>query len=223
MREITAPLHPSPAVTRIRAGEYTQLERDAVLWIVAPGVHHSESVVVADNSGAGAWRVGSRGVSKRKTVTTLKKAEDETFVSGLSKAQLRSLDALGQTAEFQDDELILLAGERSTTFYLLLSGSASVEVATDFCTICVQALGPGDAFGWSALLDRHATLFQVRARERCSALGLDGAAVTLLCQKDPKLGLKLLQGALRTAAGRVEGLESRLADFCGLSRAAKTA
>jgi len=139
----------------------------------------------------------------------------------LTKAQLRALDALGKTAKFEDDELILIAAEKSKTFYLLLSGSASVEVATDFCAICVQALGPGDAFGWSSLLDHHETLFQVRARERCSALCLDGAAVTGLCQKDPKLGVKLLQGALRTAAGRVRGLEVRLAEFCGLSRVGK--
>ena len=141
----------------------------------------------------------------------------QKFISGLTKAQLRALNALGKTAEFEDDELILIAGERSTTFYLLLSGSASVEMATDFCAISVQALGPGDAFGWSSRLDHHETLFQVRTRERCSALCLDGAAVTELCRQDPKLGLKLLQGALSTAAGRVQGLEKRLAEFCGLS------
>lgn len=151
----------------------------------------------------------------------MKRPRGPKFVSGLSKAQIRALDALGKTAKFEDDDLILIAGERSKTFYLLLSGSACVEVATDFCAISVQALVPGDAFGWSSLLDHHTTLFQVRARERCSTLCLDGAAVTSLCQKDPELGVKLLQGALRTAAGRVEGLELRLAEFCGLSGVGK--
>lgn len=143
------------------------------------------------------------------------------FVSGLTKTQLRELEAMGKTAYFEDNELILIAGEESRAFYLLLSGSASVEVATDFCTLFVQALRPGDAFGWSSLLDHHETLFQVRARERCSALCLDSAAVTALCDRDPKLGMKLLQGALRTAARRVEGLEVRLAEFCGLTPVGK--
>ena len=143
------------------------------------------------------------------------------FISGLTQTQLRALEALGQTSGFDDDELIIVAGERSKKFYLLLSGSACVEVATDFCGISVQILKHGDAFGWSALLDDHDTLFQVRARERCSTLCLDGAAVTDLCEKDPELGVKLLQGALQTAAGRVRGLERRLAEFCGLSPAVK--
>ena len=56
-----------------------------------------------------------------------------------------------------------------------------------------------------------------RRTKRRSAWCLDGVAVTRLCRKDPKLGLKLLQGALSTAAGRVQGLEERLAEFCGLS------
>ena len=159
--------------------------------------------------------------SAQAVITLQRRPRYEKVTSGLTKAQLRALDAQGETAKFEHDELILIAGERSKTFYLLLSGSASVEVATDFCAISVQALGPGDAFGWSSLLDHHETLFQVRARERCSVLCLDGAAVTKLCRQDPKLGLKLLQGALSTAAGRVQGLEARLAEFCGLSRAGK--
>jgi CRP-like cAMP-binding protein len=147
--------------------------------------------------------------------------QGDSFVSGLTEEQLRALDSLGRQASFEENELILLAGERSRSFYLLLSGSASVEVATDFCTICIQALAPGDAFGWSSLLDDHDTLFQVRARENCSVLCLEGVALTALCEENPALGVKLLQRVLHTVARRVHGLESRLAEFCGLSPGAR--
>ena len=55
----------------------------------------------------------------------------------------------------------LLSGERSKAFHVLMSGSASMEVTGDFCSVCIQALAPGDAFGWSSLLDYQDTLFQV--------------------------------------------------------------
>lgn len=142
----------------------------------------------------------------------------EHFVTGLTEQQLRILDSLGHETEFADNELIVNAGEESKRFYLLLSGSAAVEVANGFCTIFVQALEPGDAIGWSSLLHSHETLFQVRARERCKALCLEGAAIARLCHVDPQLGVTLLERALRTVAGRVRGLEERLSDFCGFKR-----
>ena len=53
--------------------------------------------------------------------------------------------------------------------------------------VCVQALAPGQVFGWSAVLDCQDTLFQVRARERTTALRLNGAALASLCRTDAVL------------------------------------
>jgi CRP-like cAMP-binding protein len=143
----------------------------------------------------------------------------ERFVKGLTEEQFLVLDSLGRQKRFEDNELMIVAGEESRMFYLLLSGSAAVEVATGFCTIFVQALEPGDAFGWSSLLGRRETVFQVRARECCTVLCLDGTAVSELCRANPSLGVTLLERTLRTVAGRVCGLEARLGDFCGVKRA----
>ncbi len=142
----------------------------------------------------------------------------ERFVTGLTKSQLQVLASLGHEREFEDNELIVAAAEESRLFYLLLTGSAAVEVASGFCTVFVQALEPGDGIGWSSLLQSHETLFQVRAREGCTALCIEGAAIMRLCHEDPQLGVTLLERALRTVAGRVCGLEARLGEFCGFKR-----
>ncbi len=47
-----------------------------------------------------------------------------------------------------------------------------VQLRTPAYVVAVQALGPGDVFGWSALLEEHDTLFEVRAREATTALRL---------------------------------------------------
>jgi CRP/FNR family transcriptional regulator, cyclic AMP receptor protein len=91
-----------------------------------------------------------------------------------------------------------------------------VEVRTRVCTVCIQALGPGEAFGWSSLLDQHDTLFQVRARERSSALRLDGASLAATCREDAEFAAELLRRTLKLVAGRVQATEARLGELCGV-------
>ena len=53
--------------------------------------------------------------------------------------------------------------------YPLISGSVAVELTSLQLTLTVQVLGPGQAFGWSGVLEDQHSFFQVRARERVSA------------------------------------------------------
>jgi CRP-like cAMP-binding protein len=138
------------------------------------------------------------------------------FTDGLTEAQLAALSAFASEAVFKENEVVLLKGERSTGFYLLMSGSVAVELRTPRCAVCVQALGPGQAFGWSALLEDQDTLFQVRSRELTTALRLDGAALKALCRADTALGVEILHRALTEVAGRVKATELRFAEMCGL-------
>ena len=142
--------------------------------------------------------------------------KEHRFTAGLSDSQLATLAALAREVSFEENARILVAGQRSEHFYLLLSGSVCVEARVRAFTVCVQALGPGDAFGWSSLLDHHDTLFQVRARERSTALCLDGADLAAAFQQDSVLAAEMLRRALKLVAGRVSATEARLAEFCGM-------
>jgi CRP-like cAMP-binding protein len=142
---------------------------------------------------------------------------DHAFTAGLSDVQLDGLAKLATEVTFEEDEVILVDGQRSTSFYLLLTGSVVVELsAPRRYAMCVQSLGPGKAFGWSALLDSQDTLFQVRARERTTALMIDGAALKQRCFDDPAMGTLLLHRLLGTVAGRVKATEMRFAEMCGV-------
>jgi CRP-like cAMP-binding protein len=149
-------------------------------------------------------------------MTVIDILKQHRFTAGLSDSQLATLSALAREVTFEENQRILAAGQQSEHFYLLLSGSVCVEASVRAFTVLVQALGPGDAFGWSALLDHHDTLFQVRAREHSTALCLNGADLTAAFQQDSGLAAALLRRALKLAAGRVEATEARLAEFCGL-------
>ena len=139
-----------------------------------------------------------------------------SFTRGLTEEQIECLADLAREVSFEENEAVLLDGQRSTCFYLLLSGSVVVELRTPSYVICVQSLNAGDVFGWSALLEDQDTLFQVRARENTRALEISGARLKMLCFQDPKLGVAVLHRVLRVVAGRVKASEARFAEMCGL-------
>jgi CRP-like cAMP-binding protein len=138
------------------------------------------------------------------------------FTHELGDSQIATLGSMATDVAFEEDEVILVDGERSRSFFLILTGSVSVELRTPSYAITVQALGPGQVFGWSALLEDHDTLFQVRAREHTTALRLDGAALKAACHRDTVLGMQVLQRALTVVAGRVRATEIRFAEMCGV-------
>ena len=138
------------------------------------------------------------------------------FTHGLTESQTRSLAEIAREVHFAEDDVVLVEGERSKSFYLLVSGSVAVELRTARYAICVQSLSDGHVFGWSSLLDRQDTLFQVRAREGTTVLQIDGARLKECCFRDPALGTELLHRLLQVVAGRVKATELRLAEMCGV-------
>lgn len=144
------------------------------------------------------------------------KLKAHAFTTGLSDSQVAKLAELAQEVSFREDEIILVAGEQSKHFYLLLEGSVCIEVGARSYVVWVQILNPGEAFGWSALLDHHDTLFQVRAREASRALCLDGERLSAALHADSELAAELFRRTLMLVAGRVQATEGRLAEMCGV-------
>jgi CRP-like cAMP-binding protein len=138
------------------------------------------------------------------------------FTTGLADGHIASLAAIARQVSFAENELILRTGQQSENFYLLLTGSVAVEARARAYTVCIQALVPGDAFGWSALLGHQDTIFQVRARENCTALCIAAPALISLFQQDSTLAAELLRRTLELLAGRVRATEARLGEFCGM-------
>ena len=138
------------------------------------------------------------------------------FTRDLSDSQIATLASIACPITFAEDELVLVDGQICRSLFLVLEGSVSVELHTQRFTVAVQALGPGQAFGWSSLLDDQDTLFQVRSREQTTALRLDGPALKEACQKDTGLGYEILHRALQLVAGRVQATEERFAEMCGV-------
>jgi uncharacterized protein (TIGR02284 family) len=149
-------------------------------------------------------------------VTLAKAVQGHPFLAGFRDEDLATVTSLAEPLAFCEDEIVLKAGERSQYIYLLLSGSVSVELPHRHYTVNIQALGSGDAFGWSALLPHQDTLFQVRTRERCAALRLDGGRLSAALRNDPKFAADMLWRTLVLVVGRMQATETRLGEMCGV-------
>jgi CRP-like cAMP-binding protein len=143
-------------------------------------------------------------------------APDHDFLSGLTHAQRSRILSLGEEVAIPEGEEILGNGQRSKFCYLVLKGSVAVALSTPRLTVSVQVVGPGELFGWSALLQGQDSLFQVRAREHTTALRIPGAALAEVCKADSTLGVELLQRFLKVVAERVRATEIVFAEWCGV-------
>lgn len=141
---------------------------------------------------------------------------NHAFTVGLADQHIALLASLATEVTFLENEIILVNGERSRYFYLVMSGSVTVELHTPTFTVVVLPVGRGQAFGWSSVLDRQDTVFQVRARERTTALRIAGTDLTQACRLDPEMGVEFLLRALRVVAGRIQATEARFAEMCGV-------
>lgn len=141
---------------------------------------------------------------------------NHAFTHGLAGDHIARLAALCTEVTFAENEVILTQRQQSEDFYLVTSGSVNIELHAPTFTVAVLAVGPGQAFGWSALLNHRSTVFQVRARERTTALRLSGAGLAAACRCEPELGVEILLRTLQVVAGRIEATEARFAEMCGL-------
>jgi CRP-like cAMP-binding protein len=141
---------------------------------------------------------------------------DHAFVLGLPEDHVARLASGATPVSFAENEIVLSDHERSSAFFFLVSGSVAIELRSARYAVCVQALGPGQVFGWSALLDRQDTLFQVRAREDTAALRIPGDVLKQICRENPELGMELFRRTLQVVASRVRATEERFAEMCGI-------
>lgn len=141
---------------------------------------------------------------------------DHAFVLGLTEDQIARLASAATPVSFAENDIVLGDREQSSAFYLLVSGSVAIELRATRYAVCVQALEPGQVFGWSALLDRQDTLFQVRAREETTTLRIPGNVLKQICRENPELGMELFRRTLQVVASRVRATEERFAEMCGI-------
>jgi CRP-like cAMP-binding protein len=121
--------------------------------------------------------------------------------SELDEKDLESLADEFNERRFSAGDRIALEGEGGLMFFIVGSGEAAVEVHGDQ----VGKLGPGDAFGEVALIDRRPRTATVTALSDLVCYGLPVFVFRPFVESRPAVAWKLLEAM----ADRLEAAESR--------------
>jgi CRP/FNR family transcriptional regulator, cyclic AMP receptor protein len=121
--------------------------------------------------------------------------------SALEDKDLSSLAEEFNERRFGPGETIALEGAGGLMFFVVESGEASVEVHGD----PVGSLGPGDAFGEIALIDRRPRTATVTAKTDLVTYGLPVFVFRPFVEARPEVAWKLLE----QMADRLNAAESR--------------
>jgi CRP/FNR family cyclic AMP-dependent transcriptional regulator len=121
--------------------------------------------------------------------------------SGLDDRELDSLADEFNERRFSAGDKIALEGEGGLNFFVVDSGEAAVEVHGSE----VSRLGPGDAFGEIALIDRRPRTATVTALSELKAYSLPVFVFRPYVEARPQVAWKLLEAM----ADRLAAAESR--------------
>ena len=126
-----------------------------------------------------------------------------SLFSGLEERELASLAEEFNERRFNEGQQIALEGEGGLMFFIVADGEASVEVHGQE----VGKLGPGDAFGEIALIDRRPRTATVTAKTNLTTYGLPVFVFRPFVEARPLVAWKLLEAM----ADRLAAAEARKA------------
>ena len=117
------------------------------------------------------------------------------FFSGLSKAQLERVAALGRMRTFPQDTRIYTIGDAVDYFYVLAEGMVRFTLGLGKRdTTAGDIIRRGDVFGWAPLVEGHtrriATAYCLTA---CSVVAINGSELVALMDAELGLGYALMK------------------------------
>ncbi|HUA82499.1 MAG TPA: cyclic nucleotide-binding domain-containing protein [Bryobacteraceae bacterium] len=127
---------------------------------------------------------------------------EDGFLHGLDPHHIHKLAGLALEAEFDAGHIIFHEGDERNRLYVILNGTVALKSDPDGAS--VQVLQPGDAFGWSALLDDAHRQFEARCLSHVRALAFEGRELVKAFDADPRLGYAVLKRMLVVLASRLE-------------------
>jgi len=145
------------------------------------------------------------------------------FFSGLSHENIVTLAGLAEEETVEAGHVFFHEGERLDRLYLLVKGNVGVIIelpdagveqpisgqltgALKMRAVVVSTVGPGEVFGWSALVPPYAATAGAKALTPCHVVAFDGRALLDAFQADCRFGYLMMQKAAETIRNRLHDM-----------------
>ena len=137
---------------------------------------------------------------------------EHPFLEDMRPQDVERLRAMAREVEFEAEQIIFTEGSPNESFYLLLRGRVSLEVAGPGQTLRVGTLSAGEELGWSSLLERT-KMFTARALDNVRALEFRGDLVLSACEEDHEFGYRVFRKVTDVVAERLRSTRMQLLDL----------
>ena len=126
------------------------------------------------------------------TITGL--LREQRFFAGLNEEWLHLIAECGREINIKEGDFIFREGESADCFYLVLSGTVSIETAVPGQTpAIIQTVTAGELMGWSWLFPPYQWLYDARVIEAVHCIVFDGRLLRGKCEENAEMGYEFMK------------------------------
>ncbi len=141
---------------------------------------------------------------------------DHPFFEGLAPRHLAAVAACGRRVQFKAEEFLCRDTEEALDFYVILTGSVSVEIfSARRGPLTTATMGEGEVLGWLWFEKPYHWHLDARARQLTRVVALEVKALSAKCEADPELGYELLKRYAHHLAVQFRITKLQLVDMYG--------
>lgn len=126
------------------------------------------------------------------------------LMASLEKPLLEKIQPLAQLRLFGERAVLFEDGQEADTLYMLLTGKVLLELkASNSIMISLEAVKPGDPFGWSAIVPGSLYTANATCSEPCELITIPGMELRKIMDEDHLLGYRIMEGISKVLQTRL--------------------
>jgi CRP-like cAMP-binding protein len=133
------------------------------------------------------------------------------ILEGLDASDFAALEPIAHHERVEQGRRLFVHGEEAERFYIVEEGefalTVSLRALDDEVELAVEALGPGDAFGWSSLVEPHRSIYSAYCTAEGSVASFPRKSLEAVMAGDTGLGFRLAANLNRLIGSRVRVLQ----------------
>ena len=138
---------------------------------------------------------------------------------GLSDSELEKIASLSRRKEYKAGEIIFEEGGSAHDLYIVEGGEIVLETRLDLGPYAaprpttIEVVTPGEAFGWSALVEPHILTSSARCLKAAKVIAIEGSGLRHLTDGDAHIGQKVMTRLTSIVASRLRDTREKLNEF----------
>mgnify|MGYP000265358893 CR=1 FL=1 len=131
----------------------------------------------------------------------------------VSQATIDEIASISETRTYDADEIIYRESDSSDYLCIVSSGMIEVQyLLPSGIRRTVDTLNPGDVLVWSALVQPYTTNSIGISRTKSEVLAIPGPKLRDICEKDTKLGYRLMSQIAQVIRRRLQAARLQIAE-----------